>query len=268
MSSPFQSDPILTGPFEGVERSTRDQRSLLWTLTLFGPFVVTAVLLVVIWLVAGPAYAKKLIFMAVMALCLFGRFIILGGSDPGVAEITGSISSLELFLMVFYLDMAVATVLAFHLGFLFKLPLIGPKLQTLIVDGRFILSRQPWIRRATFLGLVMFVTFPLAATGSVGGSIFGRLLGLSRVATLVGILLGSLIGNGVMLAASDFIGAHLNKGHPLVKYGGFAVILAVVLLLESRYRRMRQQFARTETPDEIDGEGKTTDDHDPQYHRA
>lgn len=234
----------LPDPFEGFERSFLDDHPKLWTFTLLTPFVSTALVLAIIWLTAGPAYTNKLIVMALMTLWLLGRFIILGGSDPDVAEVAGSMSSLELFLMVFYLDVAVAMLLAFHLGFLFKLPFIGHKLQALVVDGRFILSRQRWIRRATFLGLVVFVTFPLAATGSVGGSIFGRLLGLSRLATFLGILIGSLIGNGVMLAASEFVGDQLNKNHPLVKFGGLALVLALVLFLESRYRRMRQQFAK------------------------
>lgn len=237
--------PDLNFSFEGVERSFRDEHPRLWYLTLFGPFVLTAAMLVAIWLLAGPEYTKKLIFMALMALWLFGRFIILGGSDPDVAQVAGSISSLELFAMVLYMDLAFAAVLAFHLGFLFRLPLAGRRLRALIVDSQFVLSRQPWIRRATFVGLVLFVTFPVSATGSVGGSVFGRLLGLSRSATFAAIVLGSVLGNGVMLLASDFIGAHLDKNHPLVKYGGITLVLLIVLLLESRYRRLRQQFART-----------------------
>lgn len=239
-------ESALTACSAEYERSLRDEHPRLWALTLFGPIVLTAVLLAVIWLLAGPDYTKKLILMALMALWLFGRFIILGGSDPDVAQVAGSISSLELFAMVLYMDLAFATVLAFHLGFLFRVPLIGRRLRALIVDSQFVLSRQPWIRRATFLGLVLFVTFPVSATGSVGGSIFGRLLGLSRLATFAAIAIGSVIGNGVMLLASDFIGAHLDKSHPLVKYGGIALVLVIVLLLESRYRRLRQQFARTE----------------------
>jgi uncharacterized membrane protein len=237
-------DPIAHNFFDDFEHSMRDAHPKLWALTLFGPFVLTFVLLSIIWMVAGPEYTKRLIVMAILTLWLFGRFIILGGRDPDVAEVAGSMSSLELFAMVLYLDVAIAMVLAFHLEFLFKLPLIGQKLKALIVDGRFILSRQPWIRRATFLGLVMVVMFPLAATGSVGGSVFGRLLGLSRLATFLGILAGSLIGNGAMVMASGFVGEHLNKDHPVVKFGGVALVVVLILFLESRYRRMRKQFER------------------------
>lgn len=236
------ADPRPDVRFASIERSFPLEHPFVWLLTLVGPFVLTAVLLGMVYAIAGPEYARTLVVMAIAAMWLFGRLIILGGSDPDVAQVTGSLSSLELFAMVLYLDVAVAMVLTFHLGFLFKLPLIGRKLQALIVDSRFILSRHQWIRRATFLGLVAFVMFPLAATGSVGGSIFGRLLGLSRLSTFLGILTGSLLGNGIMLAASDLLSAHLDKNHPLVKYGGLAAVLLIVLILESRYRRLRHQF--------------------------
>jgi hypothetical protein len=95
---------------------------------------------------------------------------------------------------------------------------------------------------------VAFVTFPLAATGSVGGSIFGRLLGLSRWMTFAGIVLGSLIGDSGMLLIANLGGEILDKNHPLVKYGGIAVILAVVVILEWRYRRLRAHFVQQPPP--------------------
>lgn len=49
------------------------------------------------------------------------------------------------------------------------------------------------------------MSFPLQATGSVGGSLFGRMLGMSRVATFVAIVIGNVIGNGVMYLGSDLI---------------------------------------------------------------
>lgn len=228
---------------DNLEKRFRRQYPMLWSATLFGPLALTIALLILIGIVAGWDYLGNLLVMAAASLWVFGRFVILGGTDPDVAEMTGKLSSLELFGMVLYLDIAVAAVLAFHLGFLFRLPWLGRKLQLLVIDGRFILEHQPWIRRATFAGLIAFVSFPLAATGSVGGSIFGRLLGLSRGLTFWGIAMGSLIGDGIMLFAADSIGSHLNKNHPVVKYGGMAVVLVLILILESRYRQLRTQFA-------------------------
>ena len=117
---------------------------------MLGPFLMTAAVLCAVWFVAGPDYVRRLLVMAVATLSIFGRFIILAGNDPDIAQLNESMNSTELFFMVFYLDVAVAMVLAFHLGFLFRLPVLGWRLKELIVDGRFILSRQPWIGRVTW----------------------------------------------------------------------------------------------------------------------
>lgn len=225
-----------------MERTFRDEHPFVWTATLIGPFVFTVGLLIVIGAIAGIDYVQRLGVMTLASMWLFGRFIILGGADPDVAQVAGAMDSWELFAMVLYLDVAVAMVLACHLGFLYRLPYVGPKLEALVVDGHFILDRHAWIRKATFLGLITFVAFPLAATGSVGGSIFGRLLGLSRWLTFWGIVIGSLVGDSVMLIASDVAGEYLDKDHPAVKYGGLAVVVGIIVLLEWRYRRMRHEF--------------------------
>jgi hypothetical protein len=73
------------------------------------------------------------------------------------------------------MDVMTACVLSSDLGFLFSLPVAGWKLKALVDDGQFDLQSNRWMKRATFLALVAFVMFPLAATGSVSGSIFVRL---------------------------------------------------------------------------------------------
>jgi hypothetical protein len=125
---------------------------------------------------------------------------------------------------------------------MFKIPLLGPKVSELVADGQVILKLQPWMRRATFWGLVTFVIFPLAATGSVGGSIFGRLLGMTRTATLIGIATGSIIGNGIMYVFSDVFNRYLDKDNPLLFWGGVAVIVGLIVLLERRYRKMKKEL--------------------------
>ena len=94
------------------------------------------------------------------------------------------------------------------------------------------------MKRATFLGTVAFVMFPLAATGSVGGSIFGRLLGMGRHSTLMAIGLGSVAGCGLMYFGADLINRHLDRRSPTVMVGGILIIIAVILLLNLRYRRL------------------------------
>lgn len=236
-------DPVGLENLSAAEGAFRRKHPWVWATTLFGPPVVSGGLLVFLLYYGGWAFTSRLVTTTAIALWLLGRFVILSGTDDGINDFEGSLSSLQLFLLVTYLDLMTALVLAFHIGFLFRLPYIGPRVAALITDGHFILDSQPWMRRATFLGLVAFVGFPLAATGSVGGSIFGRLLGMSRVATFAGICIGSVAGNGAMYWFSDIVGQWLDKEHPAVRYGGIVIIVTMVILLERRYRALRDRYS-------------------------
>lgn len=206
--------------------------------------MVTAVVVLFVFLVGGAEYTLGLLTMVAAALWFFGRFVILGGHDADVAEYSGVMTSGELFVMVCYLDVVVAFFMAFHIGSLFRLPVIGPRIGGLVADGRFILDAQKWMKRATFLGVVVFVAFPLQATGSVGGSLFGRMLGMSRLATFLAVVLGGAIGNVLMYLGSDLINAYLNKDQPLVKYGGIALIVALIVLMNWWYQRRKRRYLR------------------------
>lgn len=115
----------------------------------------------------------------------------------------------------------------------------GGKLKALVEDGQFILHSHPWMKRATFLGLVAFVMFPLAATGSVGGSIFGRLLGMSRLGTFTAIMIGNSLGCALMYFGSELITRHLDRDNPMLLIGGIAVVAAIIFLLNQRYRQFK-----------------------------
>ena len=188
-------DPMALSPAEvNLDAAFRREHPLAWWATLVGPLLVTLLILAVPWEINGAPFVGRLVTTAVATFFFFGKLVILGGTDGEVEHIREFLTTEELFVMVLYMDLMTACVLAFHLGFMFKLPVVGPKLAALVLDGQFILQSNPWMKRATFVGLVAFVVFPLAATGSVGASIFGRLLGMSRVATFVGIALGSVLG--------------------------------------------------------------------------
>ena len=139
--------------------------------------------------------------------------------------------------MVLFMDVMVAMLLSCHLGFMFKLPVMGAKMRELVVDGKYILSKQPWMQKLTYVGIVAFVMFPLAATGSVGGSIFGRLLGLSRLSTFMCVLVGSVMGCGSMYLLGDALKPLMKSTS--AKIGGIAVIIAFIFMLNHRYQKMK-----------------------------
>jgi uncharacterized membrane protein len=235
------SEDAITTELTQEDRSLYRSNPLLWWGTLIAPFAVSLAVLGLLYVTVGAGYTQRLLSALLAGLFLFGRFIILGGQDPEVAEVAGGMTSGALFLMVTYMDLFVATLLVFHSAFLFRLPWFGSRAAALVEDGRFFLNSQPWIRRATFSGVVLFVAFPLAAMGSVGGTIFGRLLGMTRITTFVAVFCGSLLGNGLMWRASEWINAVVDKQHPIIRYGGVVLILGLIAGIESAYRRAKRR---------------------------
>jgi uncharacterized membrane protein len=236
-------DAIKADELHLTEDGFRRRYPWIWAGTLYGPFIATFLLLLVLWSLTNWQFASRLVTSTVLSIVALGRFIILSGSDGALLNFEGKLSSAQLFLLLTYVDAMTALVLAFHIGFLFRMPVVGPRIATLVTDGQFILTSHPWMRRAAMVGLIVFVSFPLSATGSVGGSIFGRLLGLTRLRTFFGILIGSIIGNGQMYFFSDLMNQWIDKDHPVFAYGGFLVIFLIVIMMEGRYRRLRKQFA-------------------------
>lgn len=237
------NDKVGLEELHAAEADFRREHPWVWAGTLFGPLVVSGALLIGLFFYGGWGFASRLVTNTAFALWLVGRFIILSGAEGGVSDFDGALSSFQLFLLMSYIDVMTALILAFHIGFLFRLPFIGPRVAALVTDGHFILDAQPWMRRATFFGLIAFVGFPLTATGSVGGSIFGRLLGLSRPATFAGICIGSVIGNGLMYWFADIIDPWVDNDSIVIRFGGLAVIVLIVVVLERRYRTLRNRFA-------------------------
>jgi hypothetical protein len=140
--------------------------------------------------------------------------------------------------MVLYMDLATAMLIGFHTGVLWKLPVVGPRLRLLVKQGQALVAANPRAKRATFLTITAFVMFPLAATGSVGGSLFARLLGMSRWQTLLAVVIGSLLGCGLMYYGASLINRYLDRSNPVVQYGGIACVAVLILILSRRFRRM------------------------------
>lgn len=227
------------------EKDYRHEHKVAWWLALIGPVTITAVLLGIIYLVQGPKVVLSYLAAAATAFVLLGRFIILvGGSDPDPESFwfLKYLDARNLFFMLTYLDVMVALFVAFHMGIIFRLPWVGQKIQDMVTDGQFILRKQPWIRRAAFVGLVGFVVFPTSTTGSIGGSIFGRLLGMKRFRVVLAILLGSILGNGLMLLFSKQLSKYGLSDSWEMRIGGVLAMVFALFLFERKFRQLKEYY--------------------------
>ena len=247
--SPEELRDELLSSFNEFESSFRQNHSGLWWSTLLGPVVITIVLLLGFGMTVGWHYPQKLISHAILTAAFLGRFVILVGMEAKTeGQFDISLHPAELFGLVTYMDFMSAIFVAFHMGFVFRLPIIGDKISMLVWDGKTLLNAHPWIKRMAFTGLVLFVIFPTSTTGSIGGSIFGRLLGMSRWLTVGGVLLGSVLGNGLMFVFANQINQYIDPQDTWIKIVGIVILVSLIVLLELRYQRTKKKFFKK--PDE------------------
>ena len=266
---PIKTDPggmsrQLVGSIDKFEKAFRKEYPQYWWISLLAPVLVTAALLIGFGLFSedGWQFSGKVILNAFITFFALGRFVICypafiagASGDPLLPDWLGGLepyldfSAGNLFWLVTYMDFMVALFVTFHMGLLFRIPWVGPKIAMLVWDGKFVMDSQPWIRKIAFWGLAIFVIFPTSTTGSIGGSIFGRLLGLSRGMTVLGVLVGSLMGNGLMLVFSEFISAYVKDSFEL-KIVGFVILVVAMFFLERRYRAAKERFLKNEGIDE------------------
>ena len=94
----------------------------------------------------------------------------------------------------------------------------------------------------THKGRRAFVIFPTSTTGSIGGSIFGRLLGLGRFRTVLGVMLGSLMGNAVMYFFAKEINQWIGPDSWWLKLAGVLLLISGVMFIEWRYRKAKNKY--------------------------
>lgn len=126
-----------------------------------------------------------------------GKLIILVGALP---DNQFGMTTLELAVTVLCMDTFVAYSFAYNLHHVYRVPKAGPWLQRIQNYCRYWFTKQPWMRRWAFTGVMLFVMFPLTGTGAPGGSILGRLGGLRAPTTLFAIFTGSLLGCTLLAA--------------------------------------------------------------------
>lgn len=237
---------------EDFEVVYRHDHPVAWWLALVGPFFITAGILGLVYLFQGPDVVYSYLAAAATAFFILGRFIILIGQNETSADAawfvkyTEHLNARNLFVMLTYMDTMVAMFVAFHMGIVFRFPWVGPRIKDIVSDGRFILRKQPWIRRTAFMGLVFFVIFPTSTTGSVGGSIFGRLLGMKRWRVVFAILVGSILGNGLMLLFSEQISKYVKNDSWTLRITGVAAMILALFLFERKFRRIKNEHLAQE----------------------
>lgn len=81
----------------------------------------------------------------------------------------------------------------YNLDLLQKLPKIGPYMRLSRRNAVATLEQRPWIRRWAVVGVSLFVVTPLPGSGALGGALMGRIVGVSKRATVISVSIAGLV---------------------------------------------------------------------------
>ncbi len=129
------------------------------------------------------------------------------------------------------IDICFSLFLIWNYDWVKKLPVLGPALSKTERKGKEKVKRTRWFGRATFL-LTTFVVFvPFSGSGGVGGTVFGRIVGLGPYRVLAAVFIGSFIGSTGFAFLSEQLTDFLGADNPFVYFLSNLNILQLVAAL-------------------------------------
>jgi uncharacterized membrane protein len=140
-------------------------------------------------------------------------------------------------LSVTLVDVIFSLFLIWNYDWVKKIPVLGKMLERTEEKGRQKVSKNKWFKRLTFTATTFFVLIPASGSGGIGGTIFGRIVGMKPYRVLLAVVIGSLIGSigyatlsGILIPILDefVLFKFLTKISVLQI---FAVMLAIVIIL-------------------------------------
>lgn len=148
--------------------------------------------------------------------------------------------------VIFLLDVAVSLFVVWNFDLALKIPIIGRLLESGMTIGRNYTESQPWLRKFSTIGLILFVFFPLQGTGAMNGSILGRMLGLDKARVFACVCTGSLTSCLVFALGADVL-LDVYQRDPTLGIGILiAIIVAVVAAVVGW--RVHKKRLRSRTP--------------------
>ena len=253
LPAPAHAPPIVRSWW--ARTTDRVHRIVVRLVYLLTPVVATGlVVLLLLWL-QGWGYTQQALGAGGLSLFGFGTMVVFGKAALDGADWL-TLGTWDLALIVMWVNAASAFFYTWNLDLLERVPKMGPALQKMREDAQLTVAERPWIRRMSTVGVGLFVISPLPGSGALGGSMVGRLIGLSRRATALSVtwagvvvcLVYAILGEKVRKALADV---------PLwIKIGGGALGIALIWLF---LRWLRGAAARTadevRARNKVDGTG-------------
>lgn len=123
-------------------------------------------------------------------------------------------------IVIWIMDSVTVLLIVYSLQIFYKIPWTDRFLDRANQDAACVLHAFPRFRRLSRLGIVLFVLFPIAGTGAIGGSLIGAILGMNRFWLMISVSLGGFLGGISMSYATVHFTEQVrwlkeHKGDPL-----------------------------------------------------
>ncbi len=170
-----------------------------------------------------------------------GKFLPLWGVSG-----QSSLGPYELSLVIWGLDTLTVIVFVYSFEAFYKLGPLRRALDRLYANMTLVIKVYPSMKRASVIGVFLFVLFPVSGTGALGASVIGALLGMERLVVIATVSAGGIVGGLLMAFLADnsanaLLSLKAVENNPSSKYWISAaillVIVAIVLLLGRAFRR-------------------------------
>lgn len=219
---------------------------------LLGPALLTAAIAGVIHLVEGYRAMNEMLIAAGVSLFGAGTTVVFGKAALGDQVIDLHLGTWHLAYVVMYVNAASAFFYAYNLDLLQKVPKVGPYMRRARANAVTMLRQRPWIRRWAVVGVGLFVITPLPGSGALGGALMGRIVGVSKRATLVSVsIAGVLVATAYAKLARELEDAlnRLERFAPAwVRVGVFLLFAVVMIWLMAKLVRW---FAAREPAEDV-----------------
>lgn len=174
-------------------------------LLVIGSVFGTLILLLVLGLVFDSERTLVLLRVIPGSFFLLGKFlpIVAVTGLPGFYDAgSGLFSPYDFGVVIWIMDSITVLLIVYSLEIFYKIPLIGRFLDRANQDAACVLHAFPKFRRISRIGIVLFVLFPVAGTGAIGGSLIGAILGLNRFWLMLCVSFGGFLGGMSMSFAT------------------------------------------------------------------
>ncbi|MBN2734435.1 MAG: small multi-drug export protein [Methanomicrobiaceae archaeon] len=145
------------------------------------------------------------------------------------------------------MDICGALFMTLNFDLALRIPVLGRWIKGVMEGGENFFASHKYLEKLSALGLVLFVVVPFQGSGGIGGTLVGRMMGLSKIKVFISIAIGAFIGSFAIALGIEYV-IDLFRFDPCIAAMALSAIMAIaaaVWFFKDRYsKRLRSGFKR------------------------